>query len=193
MQNPDALRWNARYLNETGRWALRNPRHLVSSHLELLPEGGLILDAACGTTSTGRYLAARGWRVLAVDVSLAALRLAQGRAKKEHLPISFAVMDLMNPWFPPAHFDVILNLYFLSRPLWKHYREALKPGGLLFFETYLSEKGNDPARYLQTQELRQAFTDWEIIHYLETERQVRSHNGVDGMRWSAQLVARKPR
>jgi SAM-dependent methyltransferase len=119
--------------------------------------------------------------------------LAQGRAKKEHLPISFAVMDLMNPWFPPAHFDVILNLYFLSRPLWKHYREALKPGGLLFFETYLSEKGNDPARYLQTQELRQAFTDWEIIHYLETERQVRSHNGVDGMRWSAQLVARKPK
>ncbi len=99
----------------------------------------------------------------------------------------------MNPWFPPAHFDVILNLYFLSRPLWKHYREALKPGGLLFFETYLSEKGSDPARYLQTQELRQAFSDWEIIHYLETERQVRSHNGVDGMRWSAQLVARKPR
>lgn len=193
MQNPDALRWNARYLNETGRWALRNPRHLVSSHLELLPEGGLILDAACGTTSTGRYLAARGWRVLAVDVSLAALQLAHSRARKENLPISFAVMDLMNPWFPPAHFDVILNLYFLSRPLWKHYREALKPGGLLFFETYLSEKGSDPARYLQTQELRQAFTDWEIIHYLETERQVRSHNGVDGMRWSAQLVARKPR
>ena len=192
MQNPDALRWNARYLNETGRWALRNPRHLVSSHLELLPEGGLILDAACGTTSTGRYLAARGWRVLAVDVSLAALQLAHSRARKEHLPISFAVMDLMNPWFPPVHFDVILKLYFLSRPLWKHYREALKPGGLLFFETYLSEKGNDPARYLQTQELRQAFTDWEIIHYLEAERQVRSHNGVDGMRWSAQLVARKP-
>ncbi len=98
----------------------------------------------------------------------------------------------MDPWLPAAYFDVILNLYFLSRPLWEHYRKALKPGGLLFFETYLSERGNDPARYLKSQELRRNFEDWEIIHYLEVERQVHSRSGVDGMRWSAQLVARKP-
>lgn len=193
MQNPDALRWNERYLGETERWALRNPRHLVTSHQDLLPRGGLILDAACGTTSTGRYLAARGWRVIAVDVSLTALQLARARAGKEHLPISFAVMDLMDPWLPAAHFDVILNLYFLSRPLWAHYREALKPGGLLFFETYLSEGASNPERYLKSQELRRNFEDWEIIHYLEVERHVRSRNGMDGTRWSAQLVARKPK
>ena len=192
MSHPDALRWDDRYSRETERFALRSPRHLVTSHLDLLPHGGLILDAACGTTSTGRYLAARGWRVIAIDVSIEALRLARIKVRKENLPISFAVMDLMNPWFPSAHFDVIMNLYFLSRPLWEHYREALKPGGLLFFETYLSERGANPARYLASQELRRSFEDWEIIHYLEVERQVHSSKGVDGMRWSAQLVARKP-
>lgn len=193
MSHPDALRWDDRYAHETERFALRAPRHLVTSHLDLLPSGGLILDAACGTTSTGRYLAARGWRVIAIDVSIVALRLARIRVRKEGLPISFAVMDLMNPWLPSAHFDVILNLFFLSRPLWKLYREALKPGGWLFFETYLSERGTDPARYLKSQELRRAFDDWEIIHYLEVERHVHSHAGVEGTRWSAQLVVRKPK
>ncbi len=82
MQHPDALRWNERYLGETERWALRNPRPLVTSHLDLLPRDGLILDAACGTTSTGRYLAARGWRVIAVDVSLTALQLARTQASE---------------------------------------------------------------------------------------------------------------
>jgi len=190
--NPDALRWNERYQDETERWALRSPRPLVTSHIELLPKGALILDAACGTTSTGRHLASLGWHVIAVDVSLVALQFARARVRDERLPISFADMDLMNPWLPAAWFDVILNLYFLSRPLWEHYRTALKPGGLLFFETYLREKGANPARYLESQELRRAFQDWEILHYLEVEREVHSHSGVQGTRWSAQLIARKP-
>jgi SAM-dependent methyltransferase len=193
MTHPDALRWDDRYSHETERYSLRGPRPLVTSHLELLPRGGLILDAACGTTSTGRYLAARGWRVIALDVSLAALRLARQRVRKEASPISFAVVDMVDPWLPSAHFDVILNFYFLSRPLWPAYRKSLKPGGLLFFETYLREAGTNPAHYLDSQELRLAFEDWEIIHYLEIERRVHPHDDADRTRWSAQLVARKPK
>ena len=68
--------------------------------------------------------------------------------QKETLPISFAVLDLMDPWLPAAHFDVILNFYFLSRPLWETYRKALKPGGLLFFETYLRETGSQILRII---------------------------------------------
>jgi len=192
MPHPDALHWDARYACEADRYSLRSPRHLITSHLDLIPGGGLVLDAACGTASTGRYLAARGRRVVALDASLVALRLAQKKVKKETPVISFAVLDMMDPWLPEAYFDVILNFYFLSRPLWQTYRRALKPGGLLFFETYLREAGRNSAHYLDTQELRLAFDDWEIIHYLEVERLVPSREGSYRTRWSAQLVARKP-
>jgi len=192
MTHPEALHWNARYEMEADRYSLRSPRPLLISHLNLLPVSGLVLDMASGTSSTGRYLAARGWRVIALDVSLVALRLAQKKVRKEAQPISFAVLDVMDPWLPDSHFDVILNFYFLSRPLWKTYRTTLKPGGLLFFETYLREPGPNPAHYLDTQELRHAFADWEIIHYLEVERIVSSRQGGQRTRWSAQLVVRKP-
>ena len=191
MSHPDALRWDDRYSHEADRYSLRGPRHLVTSHLDLLPRGGLILDAACGTTSTGRYLAARGWRVIALDVSIAALRLARIKVRNEAFPVSFAVMDLSDPWLPDAYFDVILNFYYLSRPLWSTYLRSLKPDGLLFFETFLRETGTNSAHYLDTQELRLAFKDWEIIHYLEVERHAHSRENADGTRWSAQLVARK--
>jgi hypothetical protein len=39
----------------------------------------------------------------------------------------------------PDRFDVILNFYYLSRLLWDTYRKALKPGGLLFFETFVRD------------------------------------------------------
>ena len=193
MPHPDALRWDDRYSHETERFALRSPRHLITSHLDLLPYGGLILDAACGTTSTGRYLAARGWRVIAVDVSHAALRLAQLKVRKDASPISFAVMDLVDPWLPKSYFNVILNFYFLSRPIIPAYRQSLKPGGLLFFETYLRERHTNTERYLESQELRRIFDDWDIFHYLETERLVRSRSGYEETRWIAQLIARKPK
>lgn len=192
MPHPDALRWDSRYSDEADWYSLRSPRHLVTSHLNLLPPNGLVLDVAGGTTSTGRYLAARGWRVIALDVSLVALQLARKKSIKESMPISFAVLDLMNPWLPASHFDAILNFYFLSRTLWDTYRKALKTGGLLFFETYLSELGPDPTHYLNTQELRLAFDDWQIFHYLEVERLAPSRKGGQRTRWSAQLVARKP-
>ena len=193
MPHPDALRWDERYSHETERFALRSPRHLLTSHLDLLPPGGLILDAACGTTSTGRYLAARGWRVIAVDVSHAALRLAQLKVRKDASPISFAVLDMVDPWLPVSHFDVILNFYYLSRPIIPTYRQALKPGGLLFFETYLRERQANHERYLESQELRRLFEDWEMLHYLEVERLVRSRSGFEDSRWTAQLIARKPK
>lgn len=193
MPHPDALRWNERYSRETERFALRAPRRLLTSHVDLLPPGGLILDAACGTTATGRYLAARGWRVIALDVSIAALRLARQKVRKEASLISFAVMDMIDPWLPPAHFDVILNFYYLSHPIIPTYRRALKPGGLLFFETYLRGQHTNSNHFLEAQELKHYFNDWELLHYLEVKRRVRARSGYQEMRWTAQLIARKPK
>ena len=194
MTHPDALFWNERYQHEE-RWRDRHPpRLLLTSHLDLLPQHGLALDVACGTSASGLYLAVRGWQVIGLDVSNAALRLAQSRVRQEALPVSFALMDLKDPWLPAERFDVILNFYYLSRPLLQTYRHAVKPGGLLFFETFLREEtffpfaGGNPDHYLRPHELRDAFSDWDIVHYTETHHGERPGRA----RRIAQLVARKP-
>jgi len=166
----------------------------VTSHLHLLPRNGLVLDVASGTASTGIHLARRGWQVIALDVSNAALRVAQSQVQNEALPVSFAVMDLMDdPWLPSDYFDVILNFYFLSRPLMKTYRKSLKPSGLLIFETFLRDDNSSdvhgmPHHYLEPFELKDAFKEWETIHYAETQRNDRPGKA----RWIVQLVTRKP-
>jgi SAM-dependent methyltransferase len=101
-------------------------------------------------------------------------------------------MDLTDPWLPREYFDVILNFYYLSRPLWNTYHEALKPGGLLFFETFLCEADMNPSHYLDSLELKKAFDDWEIIHYAEVQRASHLPDHSSKKRRVAQLVARKP-
>jgi SAM-dependent methyltransferase len=190
MSHPDAVEWNARYRSEPHRSASKGPRALLTSHIDLLPARGLALDMACGTASTGRFLAAHGWQVIGLDVAESALRLAQARAHKEAESISFAVMDLTDPWLPDSRFNVILNFYYLARPLWARYKTSIKPGGLLFFETFLWQPGLEtkPEHYLQSNELKLAFTGWDILHYEEMEHQRDGHK----TRRAAQLVARKP-
>jgi SAM-dependent methyltransferase len=193
MPHADALVWDHRYTNDKKWHHLRSPRQLVMPYLGLLPYKGLILDAACGTTPTGLYLASHGWRVIALDVSIAALRLAQLQARKEALPVSFALMDLTNPWLPDDYFDIILNFYYLSRPLLSIYRKSLKLGGLLFFETFLRDENfshevdGNPQHYLNPSELEDAFDGWDIIHYAHAKRDDRPVR----TRRIAQMVARK--
>lgn len=197
MPHPDALIWDDRYSNDT-RWRdLRSPRDLLTTHQNLLPLNGLVLDAACGTTPSGLHLARQGWQVIALDVSNAALRIAQSEVQKEALPVSFALMDMSNPWLPSNRFDVVLNFYYLSRPLLSTYRKSIKRGGLLFFETFVrddagSEVDGNSHHYLEPNELRTSFADWNIIHYKETQRASRSTERRNKSRRIAQLVARKP-
>ena len=190
MPHLDAMEWNARYQSDPQRSAPKAPRSLLTEHLDLLPASGLAIDMACGTAATGLHLAARGWRVIGLDVAESALRLAQIEARRQALSISFAVIDLSDLWLPGSQVDVILNFYFLLRPLWAQYKKSLRPGGLIFFETFVWQPGDElkPEHYLQPDELRLAFTDWDILHYKEVNQPHPTHRA----RGIAQLVTRKP-
>jgi tellurite methyltransferase len=193
MSHPDARLWNARYQADKDYWIRRQIYPLVRSFAVQLPKGGLALDVAAGAASAGIFLAGRGLRVIAMDVSEAGLRLAQQRARELSLPLVLVVMDLNDPVLPPSHFDVILNFYFLSRQLFACYRQALKPGGWLFFETFVQsddDRSGNPQHYLEPGELHAAFQEWEILHYAETWR--KREGGTLTSRKVAQLVARKP-
>jgi SAM-dependent methyltransferase len=120
------------------------------------------------------------------------LRLATRRARSHGLPLYAAVYDLADPWLPANHFDVIVNSHFLERATFIVYRKALKPGGLLFFETFVQIAASTarPDYYLDPGELRTAFQDFEILHW-EEERTPQSAAHPD--RGVARLVARKPK
>jgi SAM-dependent methyltransferase len=191
MSAPDAQLWNARYLSEQEHYLRRQPYPLLRTYADQLPQGGWALDVAAGAAPAGLFLAKHGLRVIAVDISEVGLRLAQLRARELSLPLSLVVMDTSDPWLPPSKFDVVLNFYYLSRPLFECYRQALKPGGWLFFETFVQETHRrcNPAHYLESGELYSAFQDWEILHWAETWRKRR--DGTLSSKKVAQLVARK--
>ena len=191
MSQSEAAHWNEKYQQESEFWLQLEPRQLLTSFIHLLPKRGRALDAACGVGVNAVYLAKHGVKVFGVDISEVALRLANRRAKKMDLAIEVVVADLSHPWLPFEFFDVITNFHFLERATIPVYRQALKPGALIFFDTFtaVSNTLNSPDYYLSPGELRDWFHDYEILHYAE-EPMVPSET--HGERGAAQIVARKP-
>ena len=191
MPNPEVDRWNEKYERESELWLGMEPRRLLVSFIGQIPKKGLALDAACGVGINAVYLAKHGLRVLGIDISEYALHLARRRIKKLGYPVEFAVADLSQPWLPDDYFNVITNFHFLERAAIPVYRQALKPGGLIMFDTFVARSNtvDSPAYYLEPGELNLLFEGFEIIHYAESIlEQSRSH----GERGAAQIVARKP-
>jgi tellurite methyltransferase len=168
MSHKDAERWNTRYLNDERYATFSRPRPFLVENAQFLPRSGRALDAAMGLGGNAGYLLKRGLHVVGVDISSVAVRQAKAR-----LPGLMAVIaDLSHFYIPPRSFDVILNFYFLQRELWPLYQNALRPGGVLFIETLTQEMlrlqpDTDLAYLLTPDELRQAFSDWEILVYRE--------------------------
>jgi len=191
MPNPQADRWNEKYERESELWLEMKPRRLLVSFIDLIPKEGLALDAACGVGINAVYLARHGLKVFGFDISEYALRLARGMIKDQGYPIEFAVADLSLPWLPHDYFNVITNFHFLERAAIPVYIHALKPGGLILFDTFMarSKTVDSPGYYLEPGELKHLFEGFEIIHYAESKLEPsRSH----GERGAAQIIARKP-
>jgi tellurite methyltransferase len=191
MCSRDATRWNKRYADEGVSWTDRAPRQLLLDNQSLLPRRGIALDAAAGVATNALFLAQRGLQVIALDVSEVGLRLGLRQARARNLSLEVAVCDLKMPWLPSAFFDVILNFRFLVRATFPVYRQALKPGGCLYFETYVKIQDNitHPDYYLNPGELRRYFQDWEVLHWnLASEESSTSHKS----RTMEQLIVRKP-
>lgn len=188
MAREDATRWDQRY--REGRHSdFVEPRTFLVENSGYLPEAGLALDIAAGMGGSAGFLLSRGLRVVGLDLSAVALRQAKAR-----LPgLQAALVDLDQFGLPPYCADVICNFYYLNRDLWPVYRRALRPGGLLLFETLTIEMlavtpDIEPVYLLRSQELLKAFSDWQILVY--REGWIPSQHG--SRKAVASLVARKP-
>jgi SAM-dependent methyltransferase len=132
-------RWSQVLGEHADRVAHRPPNaHLIAEVRKLRP--GLALDAGCGHGSDTLWLAARGWRVTAVDFSATAL--AHGRSTAEAVGpevaerIDWVEGDLAT-WIPrPSRYDLVACLYIHVAgsvdEMVRRMAAAVAPGGTLF-------------------------------------------------------------
>ncbi len=154
---------------------------------------GPVLDLACGECHNGIFVAQGGAEVVCCD--WAAERLAEaGRiAGKFGVRVAIWQLDLETPGvdpLPEETYGAILIFRYLHRPLIPNIRKAVRPGGLLVYESFTTAQAqfgrpHSPHHLLQEGELQMWFEDWEIIHHFEGIQQ-------DPMRAIAQIVCRKP-
>ena len=168
----------------TGR-SIEAPATWLERHAPLLPGAGRALDVACGRGRNTLWLAARRLAVDAVDRDAAVIAALQTAALDRGLAVHARVADLESgtPDIPAAAYDVIVVTHYLHRPLFPALVAALKPGGLLVYETFtraqaLRGKPSNPAFLLEPGELRRLVAPLEILAEREGEFEGRDISSV---------------
>jgi len=159
----------------------------------LLPTEGVALDLACGRGGNALLMAEKGLSVKAWDISEVAIDALIARALGSGLTIDAQVRDVVKNPPEPNSLDVLFVSHFLSRSLCPALYEAIKPGGLLMYQTFCEQKVNDsgpsnPDYLLTDNELLSLFAGMKVRVYRE-EALLGEHNV--GMRNQAWLFAEK--
>jgi dihydroneopterin aldolase len=175
------------------------PSRFVTQQLHRLPKGRA-LDVACGNGRHALYLAAQGFEVEGIDRDDERLATLSATAAQRRLHLTVKQVDLERsteerPEFPANTYDAIVVCFYLHRPLFPWLVEALKPRGVLLYETFTIDnyvRHRHPRRWefcLAQNELLRLTSSLRVLSYDEGE-----HEGGAGMgsAFTAQLVAQKP-
>ena len=148
------------------------PAQVLAENAHLLPRTGKALDVACGLGANSILLAKRGMETYAWDISETALQILNQSVLNENLYLITSHRDIVSQ--PPAAdtFDVIVVSRFLDRSIISHLIDALRPGGLIFYQTFISDKRDvsgpsNPAYRLNDNELLRLFSTLQLICYRE--------------------------
>lgn len=89
-------------------------RAFLESVLDRLPPSGDVLEYGCGTGPAACFLAARGFRVDAIDLIPEAIALARAFARERGVSVNFGVQDVCAMPAGSKQYDVILDSYCLQ-------------------------------------------------------------------------------
>jgi tellurite methyltransferase len=185
-----ARSWDARYEAAT---AIPKPALVLRQWPHLLPREGTALDLACGLGGSALWLAEQGFRVSAWDMSPTAIARLREAARLRGFHLDARVRDLTALPPSPESFDMILVAHFLDRDLAPSIAAALRPGGLLFYQTFSRESRGthgpaNPAYRLARNELITLFPDLTIRAYRAEGRLAAPESGLGDL---ALMVAQR--
>ncbi len=185
-------KWDKVYSAQSHQQA--HATQVVAENIHLLPSAGKGLELACGLANNSFALAECGIAMEAWDISIVAAERVNQRAAQTGAQVTASARDVVIQ--PPlaAEYDVVVVSHFLDRTLIPAIITALKPGGLLFYQTFtqtrVSESGpqNNDWR-LADGELLTLFAALRPLVYREEGLMGDIRHG---LRNEALLVAQKP-
>jgi SAM-dependent methyltransferase len=146
------------------------PSLWLTANAHLLPQTGAALDVACGSGRHALWLAERGLRTTAVDRDAHLIEALDAEALRRDLPLTAEVIDLESGSFPfaPSSYDVIVVVHYLHRPLFPSLIAALRPAGVLVYETFTRAQAargrpTNPAFLLESGELPTRVQPLEVL------------------------------
>ena len=163
--------WDERYRREEPYG--REPTALLVENRHLLPPDGKALDVAMGTGRNALYLASLGYEVTGIDVSKVAVEHCRQEAEKRELQVEAILADLESYELVTEAYDLVVNFLYLDRQMSPKLVRALRPGGVLVFETFTTEQlafawgPRAPQFLLRPGELRGMFPELEVLLYRE--------------------------
>lgn len=203
-----AKRWDSRYAQE--EWVFGEaPNASLVAHADRFRPGDRVLCVADGEGRNSTWLAARGCRVVAFDVSEVGLGKARELAAKRGVQVDFRLESVDRfPWTPASPddaFDAIAAIFVqFATPvqraaMFEGFARALKPGGLLLLVGYgplqMTYRTGGPGilEHLYTESmLRDAFAAWRIEHLSREQVDLAEGTGHVGRSDVIELIARRP-
>lgn len=173
MSLKDKEKWDSKYQVDdyiTGK----KPCDWLKNSAGFLTGDGKALDIAMGEGRNAVFVASLGYDVLGVDISEAGIRKAQALAKKKKVRIKTLLVDLDDYDLPEKTYDLILCFNFLDRRMFPAIRRALKPRGLIFYETFtidhLKHSSFKREWVLEHNELLREFGEFRVLKYQEIDQ-----------------------
>jgi SAM-dependent methyltransferase len=169
----DDREWDSRYARAGRVWSGRPNGSLVAEVSDVDP--GSALDVGCGEGADAVWLAQRGWRVTAVDVSQVALERGRRAAEAAGVEIDWVHAGLVDARLPPASFDLVSVHYPALRrtpgdDAVHALLEAVAPGGTLLVVHHADvdrarslAHGFDPDDYVASDDVASALGEpWDV-------------------------------
>ena len=184
-------KWNGRY--ET----VQVPNQVIDVlelNLHLLSGRGKSLDLACGLGGNALRMAELGYESHAWDISDSAIKKVQEFSQERQLNIHTRQCDISQELLQAESFDIIIVSRFLLRKIVPSLINALRPGGLIYYQTFIQERtipedGPQNIHFrLEKNELLELFSGLTLRYYRE-EGVLGDLN--KGFRNEAMLVAQK--
>ncbi len=177
-------------------------KYLTQLQALALSKQAPILDLACGSGRNGLFLIANDTPVMLADINSEALE----RVKQSLNSLTAEQQKLAQYWqedfeqvgttpLQGKSFSAVIVFRYLHRPLFDQIKTAIKPGGMIIYETFTEQQAQfgrpkHPDYLLRSGELVELFSDWKILHSFDGV--VSASTNDDSKQAIAQIVAIKP-